>query len=161
MAKNTYIIGEKGFFCGTEKIGTGIETRMVSKWSNVLKDAKQLYNKTAKKMIESDTNDINGVIWHPYKEEILPHRYDVILVSNNRYGFIDGPEYQTWEAEKIYDPNKNSDVDFLKNNGEEAKTYYTKDEAERIANEKNKELLKQIQERIMTMIGEKTKEFNL
>jgi hypothetical protein len=135
-----YIIGEKGFFAGKIKKGSGKNTKMVPQWTTKVSEAQSLSSKIAKTLLNN--GDIIGVIWKPYEEKHTTKKYKVVLITNNYIGDF-FPHYSVVQHYNAPD----SDLKYLLNRGKkEDIELYTKKEAEQVVIKKNTELIEKLKE---------------
>jgi len=133
-----YIIGEKGFYVGRKLIKKGKDVTFISNWTTILKDATHFTTKTAKKIILKE----GGVIWKPYEEySNLGLNWKVEFIEKC---FGDESYIPHYDIVRDYNHSNDSDVKFLNRKGTTLKKLYSKEDAEKIALEKNKNLIEEL-----------------
>jgi len=149
---NNFILSGEGFF-KSETLNTTTKEKEIE-WTKLLREAKRFNTKTAKATIKR--NNIDGFIWNPYKEEPIKGKWEVIQRSKE-YCFFHNEEHKSleWRPVRVKMENK-TDVKYLTSNGVTNNIYYNSyEEALIISQEKNLEIINELQDKMIKIIESK------
>lgn len=146
---NNFIVSGKGFLKSTE---FNVDTKKVDiVWTNLLREAQRFNTKTAMAIIQK--NDFEAFVWNPYKEEPVRGKWEVVQ-RQKHYDFFNDNNHKAleWKPIRVTMENK-TDVNFLLTKGVEKKDYYnSEEEAIEIAQERNQEIILELQEKMQKMV---------
>lgn len=146
---NNFILSGKGFLKSTTF--NVDKERVEIEWTQVLREAQRLNTKTAVSIIQK--NNLEAFIWNPYKEEPVRGKWEVTQ-RRDHYDFINDEQHKAleWKPARVV-MEKKTDVNFLTSKGVQKKVYYNSyGEALEVCQEKNLEIIEELQEKIKKMI---------
>jgi len=144
-----FLISGKGFF--KEKLSKyedGLHTNTLC-WTSTLREAKLFSSqKQAKEFIEN--NQIEAFVWTPYAEEPIINKW-AVKRRGGYYDIMGEEEHECleWRAVLVIQESR-TDVKYLVNKCKniDENEYFTKEEAEKIAREKNLLILEEIKNKL-------------
>lgn len=136
-----FAVTSKGFL--KEKIVNIVDNRPVVEyhWTNKLREAKQFLS-SGKVMNWLKANNFEGFAYNPHEEEPIRDKYLVTQRSDGFYDERNGHLVREWVVRKASMVNR-TDAKFLNSNDDMSK-YYDKEEAERIALDRNEKMLQEL-----------------
>jgi len=145
---NNFIVSGNGFLESTtfNKQLNKIEV----KWTPLLRNAQKFKTKSAKEIIEK--NNLEAFIWNPYLEEPIKNKW-MVIKRTDHYDFFNDEKHISLEYKplKVVGENK-TDLKFLTNNNVNQKIYYDSyEEALIICEEKNNEIIRELESKILNM----------
>ncbi len=145
---NSFIVSGKGFL---EKVDFNEKYEMIFIWTNLLRNAKILTSKSAKKLIQD--SKLDAFVWKPYEEEATRNKWEV--VQRKEYNdFINEEKHNAleWYVRKVTLDSK-TDIGFLNNKGIEIKEHFDSyEEASVIANERNLIMIKELENKLIKLV---------
>lgn len=125
---------------------TTVVDKNVSKeyiWTDKIREAK-IFTSRAKVLNFLESNNLQGFVYNPYEQEPIRDKYMVIKRNNNHYE--DTHKIHEWIVVKAVMLHR-SDARYL-NGMDNMSNFYDLEEAQRIANERNNEMLLELTEKI-------------
>lgn len=145
---NNFIVGPNGFL---KSIIFDVDKKEhVIEWTPLLREAQRFNSKSAHVLIKG--KQIEAFVWNPYKEEHVRSKWEVVQ-RRDYYSISSEKEHKSleWKPERVV-MEKKTDVSFLTSNGAQHKVYYDSyKEALEVCQEKNLEIIKELQEKIEKM----------
>jgi len=145
---NSFIVSGKGFY---KSITFNIDTKENDiEWTDLLREAKRFNTKSANSIIA--INNIDAFVWNPYKEEPIIGKWTAVK-RTGLYDFIHNENHKTheWKPERAV-MEKKTDVNYLTTMDAVKKTYYDSyEEALAVCQEKNIEMINELQEKITNL----------
>ncbi len=146
---NNFIVSGKGFLKSTT---FNIDSKQIDiEWTRVLREAQRFNTKTAVNIIAK--NGLEAFVWNPFKEEPVKGKWEAIQ-RKDHHDFFNDEDHKSleWRPMRAF-LEKRTDVNFLSSNGvEKTKFYDSYEEALAVCQERNKEIIEELQEKMEKML---------
>lgn len=137
---SVFIAGSKGFF---KSYTFDEKYNKIFHWTDKIREAKQF--QTAGKATKYIAGmNLDAFVWNPYKEEPIRDKYDVI---KKRSYYSSNDLIHEWVIEKVM-MKSNTDAKFIENKQTEESKYYTLEQAQEIAFERNMAMFKELKTKL-------------
>lgn len=148
MSQNNYIVSGNGFL---KNVSFDKDNNAYNiEWTNLIREAKPYSYKSACVVIKN--HNLNAFVWNPFAEEPIRNKWCVVR-RDRHYCFAHNENHEAleWKPERVVMHSK-TDVKFLTSRNSTPETLYNSlDEATEVANEKNRAMMEELQEKINSM----------